>query len=109
EGRVPPYAANDAALFAALADFEATYSQYAEFQDRMERYWCLRYLVQENIDEADAVVVRDNLVRFAHLPLYVRLADLPPQPPETPVRVAVARVDLLAATLDCRVINTLPT
>jgi exoribonuclease-2 len=107
-GHAPPYAANDAALFAALADFEATYSQYAEFQDRMERYWCLRYLVQEGIGDATAVVVRDNLVRFASLPLVVRLADLPPQPVDTVVRVAITHVDLLAATLDCRFINTLP-
>jgi len=41
-GERPPYAENDADLFAALADFEATYSQYAPFPDRMEPYLFLR-------------------------------------------------------------------
>ncbi len=102
-GERPPHADNDAELFAALADFEATYAQYAEFQQRMEHYWCLRWLLQEAISETTATVIRDNLVRFDRIPLVLRLADLPPQPPDTPVKVAIGRIDLLAATLDCRV------
>jgi exoribonuclease-2 len=102
----PPYADNDADLFAALADFEATYSQYAEFQDRMEHYWCLRWLVQEGVTEATAGVIREGLVRFAQLPLVLRLADVPPLPPDTPVRVGIGRIDLLHATLECRFAGT---
>ena len=98
----PPYTETDAELFAALSDFEATYSQYAELQTRMEHYWCLRWLLQEEVTETTASVIRENLVRFDHLPLIQRLADLPPQPPDTPVRVAIGRIDLLNATLECR-------
>jgi exoribonuclease-2 len=102
-GERPPYGDNDAELFAAVADFEATYAQYAEFQDRMEHYWCLRWLVQEGVQETGATVIRENLVRFDRLPLILRLPDLPDSPPGTPVRVAIGRVDLLASTLQCRV------
>jgi len=101
-GEKPPYADNDAELFAILADFEATYSGYAEFQDRMEHYWCLRWLLQENVEETPGSVIRENLVRLDRLPLVVRLADLPPLAPGDPVRVGIGRIDLLAATLECR-------
>ncbi|MEP7061329.1 MAG: RNB domain-containing ribonuclease [Betaproteobacteria bacterium] len=105
-GERAPYADNDAALFAALADFEATYSQYAEFQDRMEHYWCLRWLLQEGIAETTATVVRDNLVRFDRVPLWTRLADLPAQPVDSVVRIGIGRIDLLAATVECRFLGT---
>ena len=105
-GETPPYADNDAGLFAALADFEATYSQYAEFQDRMEHYWCLRWLLQENITELTAQVIRENLVRFTRLPIVTRVADLPSQAADTVVRLAVTRIDLLSATLECRYAGT---
>jgi exoribonuclease-2 len=102
EGARPPYGENDAELFAALADFEATYSTYGEFQDRMEHYWCLRWLLQESVTEVTATVIRENLVRFARLPLIVRLSDMPALEPDTQIRVAVDRIDLVDATFESR-------
>ena len=101
-GERAPYADNDADLFAALADFEATYGQYAEFQARMEHYWCLRWLLQERVTETGATVIRDNLVRFDSIPIVLRLPDLAGLPPDTPVRVAIGAVDLINTTLECR-------
>ncbi|MDQ6621397.1 MAG: RNB domain-containing ribonuclease [Pseudomonadota bacterium] len=101
-GTKVPYSENDAELFGVLADFEATYASYADFQSRMEHYWCLRWLLQEHVEEAAGTVVRDNLVRLDGVPLVVRVADLPSLPPQSSVRVAIGRIDLLAATLECR-------
>src|SRR3984893_6342046 len=105
DGGSPVYAEGDAELFAIMADFELTYSQYAELQSQMEHYWCLRWLQQENIAESEATVVRDNLIRFDGLPLYVRAPDLPALTPGTRVRVGVGQIDLLAATVEARFIG----
>ena len=105
DGAAPVYAEGDAELFAIMADFELTYSQYAELQSQMEHYWCLRWLQQENIAESEATVVRDNLVRFDGIPLYVRAPDLPALTPGTRVRVGVGQIDLLAATVEARFIG----
>lgn len=100
-GERPPYAEGDAELFAVLADFEVKYAQYAEFQSRMEHYWCLRWLQQERIGEATASVVRDNMVRFDAVPLYMRVVDLPAASGPR-IRLALGRIDLLAATIEVR-------
>jgi len=68
----------------------------------MERYWCLRWLLQEHVSECTATIIRENLVRFDSLPLVVRLPDLPAGTPGAGVRVAIGRIDLLDATLECR-------
>jgi len=107
-GAKPPYPHGDAQLFAAAADFESTYAQYAEFQSRMEQYWCLRWLIQEHVQETTATVLRENLVRFDALPLVLRVADMPPLAPESRVRLAIGRVDLLEATLEARYAGLAP-
>ena len=102
-----PYGEGDAELFAVLADFEATYAQYAEFQSRMEHYWCLRWLEQERLGETTASVVRDNLVRLDALPLVVRVADLPAGAGPR-LRLALGRIDLLAGTIEVRYAGVAP-
>jgi exoribonuclease-2 len=48
----------DAELFAIVSQFDAAYAAYADHQSNMERYWCLRWLGQENARQVDAVVLR---------------------------------------------------
>lgn len=94
-GERPPYAANDTALMAAVRDFELAYDAYADFQRRMERYWCLRWLIQEGVTEMDAVVIRENLIRMEGLPLVTRVSGAPTLNPGDRLCVALGEIDLL--------------
>ena len=49
----PAYEKNDTALYAAMRDFDTMYAIYNEFQRHMERYWCLRWLLQEQAKPVD--------------------------------------------------------
>jgi exoribonuclease-2 len=100
-GEPLPYRPGDEALLAAMRDFEVTYDAYAEFQRGMERYWCLRWLKQENRATVTATVIRENLVRFSDLPLVARVPSLPALAPGALVELAVDGIDLLELTLHC--------
>jgi exoribonuclease II len=94
-GARPPFARNSDALLSALRGFELTHARYDEHQRGMETYWSLRWLLQERIQRADAVVLRESLVRIEGLPLVVRIASLPELAPGTRIRLEIERVDLL--------------
>src|SRR5262245_668239 len=100
-GKTPPYPANDERVLAALRDFELAHDAYGEFQRQMERYWCLRWLIQESRQTAAATVIRESLVRFDELPLVVRVPSLPVLDPGARVELTVTGVDLLDLTLRC--------
>jgi exoribonuclease-2 len=97
----PPYPPNDERLLVILRDFELAYEAYAEFQRIMERYWCLRWLIQEGVDTVEAEVLREDLVRIDRIPLVVRVPSLPPLAPGKRVELAISDIDLLELTLHC--------
>jgi exoribonuclease-2 len=100
-GRKAPFARSSETLLSALRAFEVTYARYDEHQRAMENYWCLRWLLQEGVAEADAVVLRENLVRFEKLPLTARVPSLPALDAGMRVRLAVGEVDLIERSVAC--------
>jgi exoribonuclease-2 len=103
----PPFTAKSAEFLAALRDFELTYAAYAEFQRGMERYWCLRWLRQEQVTTAAARVLRESLVRFEDLPLVLKVPSLAALDRGARVRLAIEEVDLLAAECRARYVELL--
>ncbi len=73
----PPLGAKDAALFSIISAFDARHGAYQDFQQRMERLWCLRWMTQQGLGRAEAVVVREDVVRLARAPFYFRLPGMP--------------------------------
>jgi exoribonuclease-2 len=109
QGRRPPHTRSSEALLSAMRAFELTAARYDEHQRAMETYWSVRWLLQENVHDVDATVLRENLVRLEGLPLFVRVPSLPEAAaPGMRVRLAVSKVDLLERTVDCVYRETLP-
>ena len=99
-GEEPAYSRLE--LAEAARDFEAAYEAYAEHQRHLERYWCLRYLMQEGIESAEATVLRDELVRIDGMPLVCRAIGMPAVVPGERVRVTFGEIDLWEANVLAR-------
>ena len=106
-GDPPHFKAKSEGLFAAMRDFDLTYSAYAEFQRGMERYWCLRWLRQNDVQSIAATVRRENLVKFDHLPLIQRVPSMPDLKQGQRVRLSIESVDYLTLELNCRYLEIL--
>jgi exoribonuclease-2 len=100
-GQRAPFARNSEILLGALRAFEVATARYEEHQRAMEQYWCLRWLEQERVREAEGTVLRDNLVRLASLPLVVRVPSLPATAAGSRVRLELRPPDLIECRVDC--------
>jgi len=104
---IAPFKPKDADLLAAVADFEGTYAAYADHQSTMERYWCLRWLKQENRTRMQAVVLKEGAVRFADIPLVTKVPELAQTARGTHVVLDILDTDEISLEVSCRVAEVL--
>jgi exoribonuclease-2 len=104
-GEPPPYRSGDQRVLAVMREFESAYEAYADFQRLMERYWCLRWLLQEDVRVVQATILRENLCRFDELPLAARVISLPNLPGGARVLLEVSQIDLLELTFHCEYVR----
>lgn len=100
-----PFKPRDADLFAIVSAFDAAYSAYGDFQSNMERYWCLRWLAQENAKHVDAVVLKDEVLRLVDIPLIIRLPGMPQVARGTQVKLDVIRWDEVDLSIEARLLE----
>ncbi|MCX7218551.1 MAG: RNB domain-containing ribonuclease [Burkholderiales bacterium] len=106
---VAPFKPKDADLFAIVSAFEAAYSAYSDFQNNMERYWCLRWLQQENQRQVEAVVLKDEVLRLVEIPLIIRLAGMPSVARGAQVKLDILRWNELDLSVEARLLEMLTT
>jgi len=96
-----PFKPKDAELFSIISGFDAAYSAYNSVQSSMERYWTLRLVQQQSIQELEASLVKEMgggswLVRADTLPLMFSVMGAQGLMRGARVRVKLGEVDLMA-------------
>jgi exoribonuclease-2 len=71
----------------------------------MERYWCLRWLGQENARQVDAVVLKDEILRLVDLPLVIRLPGMPQVARGAQVKIDILRWDEVDLSIEARLLE----
>ena len=100
-----PFRQKDASLFAIVSAFDAAYSAYNEFQSKMERYWCLRWLAQNNVRQAEAVVIRDEMIRLVDIPLTIPMPGMQILARGTQVKIDLIRWDEVDLSVEARFVD----
>jgi exoribonuclease-2 len=102
-----PFKPKDATLFSVISGFDTAYAAYNGFQTGIERFWTLRWLQQNEVQELDASVLKEGLVRADTLPLVFKASGCDGLPRGTRVRVRVDGVDLLTLDLHAKLLARL--
>ncbi len=95
-----PFKPKDAELFSIISGFDAAYAAYNAHQGGMERFWTLRYIEQQGLEELVGTVFKEGMVRADELPLVLPVLGGADLPRGARVRVKLGEIDLI--TLDVK-------
>jgi exoribonuclease-2 len=88
------------------ADFENVYQHYAEHQDRIEKYWCLRWLAQRGLPHVmQARHLKEGMSRLETIPLHLPIPELANQARMTRAKIELMDIDLLQLTAAARLVE----
>lgn len=103
------YTSLDPILLTVVENFDSKYAKYIDFQNKMERYWTLKYLIQEQIDEINATYTYKLNVQLDGVPMNIDLQNLHTAKPRgTQIRLKIYNINLANLTFDFKVIGELP-
>lgn len=103
---VAPFPPKDSNLMGIAADFEACYQAYGEYQDRLEKYWCLRWIAQDGgVKKVFVRHLKEGMSRLESIPLHLPVPELAMHPRMTRAEVAISDVDLLQLSAGVRVLH----
>ena len=103
-----PFQPKEADLLSRMSQFDEKYRAYAGQQNTMERYWCLRWVAQrmnEGIFDTQAIVIRENMLRLADIPLYLNSMVPADMPLQSRVRVQLQDIDWVKLEVGVRVLG----
>ncbi len=100
------YTETSPAMAMVVENFDIQYGKYLAFQDKMEKYWSLKYLQQENINEIIGIFTYKSKVHLMGVPLNIDTQGLiKAKPAGEPIKVIISDIDLVNLTFSFKLIE----
>lgn len=94
-------------LVTVVNTFETKYTKYLEFQKKMEKYWSLKYILQENIENIEGVFVYKNRVQLLGIPILIELPHNEAKEQGSKIALNLSNIDLINLTFNFHIIKNL--
>jgi len=101
QGQDPIWLADGGELSGVARSFETAYDTYNDFQRNMERFWSLRWLIQNEVKQTTVTMLREGSGRVTGTPMIVKVHGASELVPGTQAIVDFGQPDLWELTVSC--------
>lgn len=98
--------AMDYEILDVVENFDSKYAKYLGFQDKMEKFWSLVYLLQENIDEITGTFTYKTNVQLEGVPITIDTNALISQKSRgEQIVIKIYNINLIEITFDFKILR----
>ena len=100
------FAATNDKLLEVVENFDNKYAKYIDFQNKMERYWSLYYLLQENTSELIGTFLYKSRVQLEGIPLEIDTHGITtPKLKGSQIKVRVFNINLAKLSFEFKILD----
>ncbi len=100
------YKATNEILLEVVDNFDSKYAKYIDFQNKMEKYWALYYLLQEKISSIEATFIYKSKIQLENIPLEIDTQGLiVTKPKGSKILVKILNINLANLYFDFKIID----
>lgn len=100
------YNAVDPLLLYVIENFDAKYAKYLDFQNKMEKYWSLKYLIQEQINEVNAIFLNKTTVQLEGVPIELDLNNITSAKPRgAQIKLKIYNINLANLSFEFKLLD----
>jgi exoribonuclease-2 len=103
--QIAPFNQKDNDIAYLISMFSDTYASYHEYQSKMERYWCLRWLQQEKIKYTEGILAKDGNIRMLNIPFSIKQPELAQHQRGSIISLELLEIDEVSLEAKARVLS----
>lgn len=101
------YSSTEPVLLEVIENFDTTYGKYLDFQNQMEKYWSLMYLLQEKTSLISGIFLYKSRVQLDGVPLEIDVQGrMNPLPKGSPIKLKVFNINPINLTFEYQIIES---
>ncbi|WBF65432.1 MAG: RNB domain-containing ribonuclease [Candidatus Kinetoplastibacterium crithidii] len=95
-----PFKNKDSNLFTIIQEFEFKYNAICAFQNEIENFWSVQWLIQKKIEIINGFIIKENLVKIDEVPIIITVDNLPKLEKGTHIKIRIISIN--SSTLEIK-------
>ncbi|MBW0454645.1 MAG: RNB domain-containing ribonuclease [Candidatus Kinetoplastibacterium crithidii] len=102
-----PFKTKDSNLFSIIQEFEFKYNAICVFQNEIENFWSIQWLIQKKLEIINGYIIKENLVKIDEVPIMITVDNIPKLEKGTHIKIKITSINSSTLEIKTQYVETI--